>query len=103
MFCSDSAVVCSVTVPDSIQNGINKQPYCSNGISPTGNLGCFPGESQLQQSRAIQLTVYAGCFKCFHNPLNSDMDYRIFNKRADVNAWCTDMVYTEVYGHRKRA
>ena len=43
----------------------------------------FPGESQLRQSRATQPTVHAGCF---HNPPNSDVDYRIFNVRTDVNA-----------------
>ena len=36
-------------------------------------------------------------FYCFHNPSNSDMDYRIFNLRTNVNACdctrqCTDTV-----------
>ena len=53
----------------------------------------FPGESQLQQSRATQPRV----FQYFHNPPNSDMDYGIFNVRTDVNACdcirgCTDTV-----------
>ena len=43
----------------------------------------FPGESQVRQSRATQPTVHAGCF---HNPPNSDVNYRIFNVRTDVNA-----------------
>ena len=29
------------------------------------NSGCFPGESQLRQSRATQPTVHAGCFNVF--------------------------------------
>ena len=37
----------------------------------------------MRQSRATQPTVHAGCF---HNPPNSDVDYRIFNVRTDVNA-----------------
>ena len=37
-------------------------------------------------------------FQCFHNPPNSDMDYKIFNVCKNVNA-CK---YTRgVYGHRK--
>ena len=56
----------------------------------------FPGESQLRQSRATQPTVHTGCL-IIHNPLNSDMDYGIFNVRTDVNACdcargCTDTV-----------
>ena len=36
-------------------------------------------------------------FECFHNPPNSDMNYKIFNVRTDVNACdctrgCTDTV-----------
>ena len=27
----------------------------------------------------IIILVYAGLFKCFHNPLNSGMNYMIFN------------------------
>ena len=54
----------------------------------------LPGESQLRQSRATQPTVHTGCL-IIHNPLNSDMDYGIFNVRTDVNACdctlgCTD-------------
>ena len=57
----------------------------------------FPGESQLQQSRATQPSVHFWVFQCFHNPPNSDMDYGIFNVRIDVNACdcaqrCTDTV-----------
>ena len=71
------------------------QLYCSIGISPTRNSGCFPrGEPAAAQSR------YPTCgkcwlFECFHNPPNSGMDFRIFNVRTDVNArgctrGCTD-------------
>ena len=75
-----------------------------NFIVPMGFLRweirvAFPGESQLQQSRATQLRVHTGCFQCFHNPPNSDMDYEVFNVRTDVNACdCA----RGVYGHRKR-
>ena len=45
----------------------------------------FPGESQLRQSC---YSTYGACwmFECFHNPLNSDMDYGIFKVRTDVIA-----------------
>ena len=63
-------------------------------FAPWENQVAFPGESQLRQSR---YPTYSACwaFKCFHNPPNSDMDYRIFNVRTDVSAcdWirgCTD-------------
>ena len=46
----------------------------------------FPGESQLWQSHATQPTMHARSFQHFHNPLNSDMDYRIFYVHTDVNA-----------------
>ena len=54
--------------------------------------------SQLRQSHATQPKVHAyWVFSCFHNPPNSDTDYRIFNMRTDVNAdnytrVCTDTV-----------
>ena len=52
----------------------------------------LPGESQLPQSHATQTTlaaVHAMCL-CFHNPLDSDKDYGIFNMCTDVNAcYCT--------------
>ena len=70
------------------------QLYCPNEISPMGNSGWFPRESQLRQSRYL---TYGACwvFYCFHNPPNSGMDYRIFNMHSDVNACdctqgCTD-------------
>ena len=64
----------------------------------------FPGESQLRQSLATQPTTHAGCLTVSiihrtltrtNNPLNSDMDYRIFIVRTDVHACdctrgCTD-------------
>ena len=62
------------------------QPYCPSGISPMGNLGCLPqGKPAATKSR---YPTYCACwvFYCFHNPLNSDMDYRIFNMHTDVNA-----------------
>ena len=46
----------------------------------------FPGESKLWQSHPTQPTAHAGSFSFFHNPPNSDMDYRIFNLCKDVNA-----------------
>ena len=59
------------------------------------NRVAVPRESQLRQRRATQPTLHVGCFKCFHDPPNYDMDYRIFNSRRDVNACdctqkCTD-------------
>ena len=61
----------------------------------------FPGESQLQQSRATQPTMHAGCLSVLHNPSNSDIDYRIFNVSSDVTACgctrgCTDTVRVSV-------
>ena len=56
-----------------------------------------PGESQLRKSRTSQLPSGAcWMFLCFHNPpINSDIDYKIFNVRKDVTACgctrqCTD-------------
>ena len=56
----------------------------------------FPRERQLWQSR---YQTYGACwvFRCFHNPSNSDMDYRIFNVHTDVDACsytqgCTDSI-----------
>ena len=64
--------------------------YCPNGISPTGNSGCFPwGKPAATESR---YPTYGACwvFECFHYPTNSDLDYRIFNVHTQVNAWdCT--------------
>ena len=34
---------------------------------------------QLQHFETLTLLVHAGLFWCFHNPLNFDMNYRIFN------------------------
>ena len=62
-----------------------------------GNSGCFP----LRKPAATE-SRYPTCgaclmFWCFHNPPKSDMNYRIFNVRTDVNACdctrgCTDTV-----------
>ena len=61
-----------------------------NCIVPMGFLQweiqvAFPWESQPRQSR---FPTYGACwmFYCFHNPSNSDMDYRIFNVCTDVHA-----------------
>ena len=51
-----------------------------------GNLGCFlHGKPAATESRC---PTYGACwvFWCFHKPLNSDMDCRIFNMCTDVNA-----------------
>ena len=55
-------------------------------ISPVGNSGCFPGESQLRQSRATQPTMHAGSFSVsiIHQ---TDTDCRIFNVRTDLNGY----------------
>ena len=43
----------------------------------------FVKESQFQQSRATQWVWGAWwVFTCYHNPPNSDMDYKIFNVRT---------------------
>ena len=51
-----------------------------------GNLGCFPWGKPA--AAKLSYPTYGTCrvFQCFHNPPNSDMDYRIFNVRTDVNA-----------------
>ena len=61
-----------------------------NCIVPAGFLSweiwvAFPGESQLQQSR-YPTQGACGVFQCFHNPLDSDMDFGILNVCTDVNA-----------------
>ena len=62
-----------------------------------GNSGCFP-RWKLAATKSYYPTNGA-CwvfFQCFHNPSNSDMDYRVFNVRTDVNACkCT----RGMYGH----
>ena len=68
--------------------------YCPTGISPVGISCSFPrGKPAPTEVR------YGACrmFLCFHNPPNSDRDYRIFNVHTDVNACdctrgCTDTV-----------
>ena len=49
-----------------------------------GNPGCFPRGKPAATEIALP-TTYDACwvFSCFHNPPNSDMDYRIFNVRAE--------------------
>ena len=62
------------------------QLYCSNGISPMENSGCFPrGKPAETESRNPTYGAW-WVFYCFYNPPNSDMDYRIFNVRTNVNA-----------------
>ena len=73
------------------------QLCCPIGTSPMGKSGCFPRE-KLAATESRYLTYRScGVFYCFHNSSNSDMDYRIFNARTDVNARdctcrCTDTV-----------
>ena len=55
------------------------------GFLPWEMWVAFPGESQLPQSGYPTSSAYK-VFKYFYNPLNSDMDYRIFNMSTDVNA-----------------
>ena len=71
--------------------------YRLTRIYPTENSGCFPrGKPAVTESR---YPAYGACWicRCFHNPPNFDMDYRIFDVRTDVNACgctrgCTDTV-----------
>ena len=60
------------------------------GSSPLGNSGCFPrGKPAASESC---YPTYSACWvcECFHSPPNSDLDYRIFNVRTDLNAYdCT--------------
>ena len=48
------------------------------GLPSLGRASC--------DSHAAQRMVHAGCFQCFHNPLNSAIDYAIFNMCKYVNA-----------------
>ena len=65
--------------------------FFNNRIVPTeflpwGVRVAFPqGKPAATESR---YPTYGACwmFKCFHNPPNSDMDYRFFIVRGDVNA-----------------
>ena len=69
---------------------------CSIGISPMEKSGCFPrAKPAATESR---YPTYGACwvFQRFHNPPNSDMDYRIFNVHADVSDVCD--LHTGVYG-----
>ena len=62
-----------------------------------GKFGLFsPGKAICDR---MTLPTPSACwvFLCFHNWTDSDMDYRIFNVRTDVNIWsctqgCTDTV-----------
>ena len=52
--------------------------YCPSGISPMENSDCLPrGKPAATESR---YPTFGACwvFVCFHNPPNSDRDYRIF-------------------------
>ena len=73
------------------------QLYCPNGISPMGNLGCFPQGKPA--ATELCYPTYCACWVlyCFHNPSNSDMDYRVSNVYIDVNAYdCTWGLWTHV-------
>ena len=73
------------------------QLYCPDGISSTGNSGRFPSrKSAATKSRYPSLRCMLGV-SVLHKPTISDMYYRIFNARTDVNACdctrgCTDTV-----------
>ena len=62
------------------------QLYGSNKISPMGNSGCLP--KRKPAATELCYPTYSACweFKHFHDPLNSDVDYGIFNVCRDVNA-----------------
>ena len=91
--CANTHHSCKYTHRHNLLNFL--QLYCPHGFSPTGNWGCLPqGRPAVKNSR---YPTYGACwvFWCFHNPSNSEMDYRIFKMRTDVNAcvctWgCTD-------------
>ena len=75
------------------------QLYCPTGISPMGNSGCFPGERQLRQSHATQLTVHTGCF-------NVSIIHRTLTWTTG-SLTCAQMLmhvvaHVGVYGHHKR-
>ena len=56
-----------------------------------GNLGCHPWGKPA--ATELHYPAYGACwvFLCFHNPPNSDMDCRIFNRGTDVSACnCTE-------------
>ena len=69
--------------------------YCPSGISPIGISGCFPRGKPAATESCYPTYCACSMFWCFYNPPNSDMTYRIFNVRTDVNACdctrgCTD-------------
>ena len=57
-------------------------------------LGCLPWEilsfvpREKPAATESRYSTYGAywVFQCFHNPSISDMDYRIFNVRTDINA-----------------
>ena len=66
------------------------------GFLPQDIQVAFPGESQLQQA-CYPTNNACWVFQRFNNPPNSDLDYRIFNVRTNVNTWdcmrgCTDTI-----------
>ena len=58
-----------------------------SGFLPWEIQVAFPGESQLWQWQSFY-PAYSACwtFRCFHNPPNSDMDYKIFKVCTVGNA-----------------
>ena len=64
----------------------------------TGNLGCFPQgkRTAIDIVRRHPVVFKCAVFLCFCNPLNSDMDYRIFNMR--IWSFVCVRIHTEV-GH----
>ena len=56
------------------------------GIAPMENSGCIP-RGKLAATKSCHSTYGACCvFTFFHNPPNSNMDFKIFSVRIDVNA-----------------
>ena len=63
------------------------QLYCPFGISPMGDLGCFPqGKPAATEPRYPPTCCACWVFQCFHSAPNSDLDYRIFNLHTDTDA-----------------
>ena len=62
------------------------QLYFSVWISPMGNLDCFPQGKPAATESCYPTNCVCWVLWCFHDPLNSNMDYRIINMRRDINA-----------------
>ena len=62
------------------------QIYFYVWISPMGNLDCFPQGKPAATESCYPTNCVCWVLWCFHDPLNSNMDYRIINMRRDINA-----------------